>query len=117
MPQAAAAPKTDAEKAKREAAEKEWAELVAKATSGDTTGSRQVARAIQLEAQVAELREKVNDNRTYLRMMDKNDELTEDQSEFLEVFYPEKEKGERRPDSEVEATRIARALARKNGSK
>lgn len=106
-----------AAKAAQEKAEKEWAELVAKATDGDTTGARQVQRAIELEAQISSLREKVNDNRTYLRMMDKNDELTEDQSEFVEVFYPEKEKGERRPPAEVEATRIARAAARKNGGK
>ena len=112
---------TDAEakaaKAAQEKAEKDWAELVTRATTGDTTGARQVQRAIELEAQISTLREKVNDNRVYLRMMDKNDELNEDQSEFVDTFYPEKEKGERRPAEEVEATRIARAAARKNGTK
>lgn len=116
MPQAAAAPKqeTAEEKAEREFAE-HWAEVVKDATAGDSPGARQVQRAIDLERQISALREKVNDNRTYLRLMDRNEELNEAQAEFTDVFYPEKERGERRPTEETQATRRAREAARKNG--
>lgn len=112
MPQA----KTPTEDKAEDQAVQGWAELVKRATEGESSGAKQVRRAIVLEQQISTLREKVNDNRTYLRLMDRNDELTEDQSEFTEVFYPEKEKGERRDADEVTATRRAREFARKNGS-
>lgn len=121
MPTAPTAPKAEdteakAKKAAEQAALAEWQGLVARATEGDTPGSRQVARAIRLEGEISKVREHINDNRDYLRLMDKNEELNEAQSEFLDTFYPEKEKGERRPTEEVEATRRARAAARKNGA-
>lgn len=94
-------------------AEREWIALVEKATSEDSAASRQIKRAIALERDISKLRKSVNDNRDYLRLMDRNDELNEDQSEFLDTFYPEKEKGERRSPAEVEATRKAREVARK----
>lgn len=118
-PAAKASAESAEDKARREAEEQaraRWAELVAKASDGDSPGARQVRRAIELERQVASLREKVNDNRTYLRLMGRNDELTDEQFEFVDVFYPEKEKGERRDAAEVEATRRAREFARSNGS-
>ena len=77
---------------------------------------RQIARAKTLEKQRAELMKKISDNREYLRLMDRNDELTDTQAEWLDVFYPEKEKGERRSKEEVEATRKAREAARKDGN-
>lgn len=127
MPQATSAPKQEnakqgesaEDRAKREAAERakqEWLQLVEDATKGDTPASRQIRRALRLEQELSKLRQSVNDNRDYLRLMDRNEELDEDQSEFLEVWYPEKEKGERRPPEEVEATRRAKSLARKNGA-
>jgi hypothetical protein len=115
MPQAAKQKDTEAEKAAREQAEQEWAELVASASEGDTPAARQIKRALKLEKEISALRKRVNDNRDYLRLMHRNDELTDDQVEFVEVFYPEKEKGERRSAEEVEATRRAREAARKNG--
>lgn len=118
MPQAKTAESAE-DKAKREAAEKaakEWAELVERATKGDTPGARQILRALRLEREISELRQSVNDNRDYLRLMDRNDELSDDQAEFLDVFYPEKEKGQQRPQEEIEATRRARAFARKDGA-
>lgn len=125
MPQATSAPTTKQansesaeDRAKREAAEKaerEWLELVKRATDGDSPATRQIERALRLEREISALRQSVNDNRDYLRLMDRNEELNDDQSEFLDVWYPEKEKGERRPPEEVEATRRAKALARKNG--
>lgn len=123
MPQAAAAPKPEA--AKQESAEERaqrefdehWADVVAEATEGDSPGARQVRRAIDLEAQISKLREKVNDNRTYLRLMDRNDELSEAQAEFTDVFYAEKERGERKTKEEALATRRARESARKGNGK
>lgn len=101
------------DKAAEKAAEKAWAELVKRATAEDSPASRQIKRAMKLEKEISALRKSVNDNRDYLRLMDRNEELTEDQSEFLDTFYPEKEKGERRSAEEVEATRKAREAARK----
>lgn len=102
-------------KAAAEAAAKAWNELVARATEGDTPAARQIKRAIRLEKEISAVRQQVNDNREYLRLMDKNEELTEDQATFLDTFYPEKEKGERRLPEDVEATRRAREAARKDG--
>ena len=107
---------TAEDKAKREAAEqaeRDWAALVARATDEDSSAARQIRRAIELERESASIRKRVNDNRDYLRLMDRNDELNDDQAEFLETFYPEKEKGSVRPADEVEATRRAREAARK----
>lgn len=119
MPQAKTVEKESAEaKAAREAeeaAEAEWLALVDRATEGDSAGARQVRRAIELERQIADLRQRVADNRTYLRLMDRNDELTNDQGTFVDVFYAEKEKGERRTDAEAAATNRARKLARQSG--
>jgi hypothetical protein len=92
-----------------------WAEIVDSATEGDSSGARQVKRAIELEADRAKLMKQISDNREYLRLMDRNDELSEDQTEFLEVFYPEKERGSRREKADIEATRKAREAAR-NGT-
>ena len=109
----AAPPKQPSAEAQAKAqAESDMKELFASATEGDSAGARQVQRAIDLERQLGELREKIDSNRTYLRLMKQNEELSEDQVEFVEVFYPEKEKGERRTDAEVEATRRARDVAR-----
>lgn len=94
----------------------EWSDLVKEATSGDSPGARQVKRAMRLEGEVAKIRKQVDDNRKYLRLMDANEELSEAQADFLDVFYPEKEKGERRTTDQVEATRLARQAARKDAS-
>lgn len=79
----------------------------------DTAAGRQIARAIELERQLDELRVKVGKNRDYLRLMDANEELSDDQSEWLDTYYPEKEKGARRSTDEIEATRKAREQSRK----
>lgn len=113
MPQAKTKPPESVE-AER-AADHEWLELVERATEGDNAGARQIARAIELEREITRLRARVNSNRTYLRLMNDNNELTDDQSEFVDVFYAEKERGERRTDEEAEATQRARRLARQNG--
>lgn len=114
MPQGTAGPsQEDVAKQKAAEAEAEWQALVAEATEGDTAGSRQVERAITLEREMSAARKRVNDNREFLRLMARNDELNEAQVEFVETFYPEKEKGERRAQEDIDATRRAREAARK----
>lgn len=93
-PQPAAAPKTDPP-----------AEL--------TAAQRQIERAKALEKERSELQERITKNRDYLRLMDANEELTEEQGQWLDAFYPVKEKGERRSKDEIEATRKAKEEARK----
>jgi len=117
VPQAAKAPKTDAEAeaAAAAAAEQEaaWTALVDRATSGGSSAAKQITRAISLEQERADVMKRIADNRDYLRLMDRNEELDEDQAEFLDTFYPEKERGERRSKEDIEATRKARESARK----
>lgn len=113
MPAAPAAPKEQSAEAQAKAtALADMRELFESASAGDSPGSRQVQRAIQLERDLGELREKIDSNRTYLRLMRKNEELNEDQAEFVDLFYPEKEKGEQRTPAEIEASRLARSVAR-----
>lgn len=114
--------KTDAEKkaeAEAEAAaDKAWDELVERAsTTGGESPQTQVKRAVALEAQRAALAEKIAKNRTYLRLMDENEELNEDQQEFADVFYREKASGERSSAEEIKATKRAREAARRSNSK
>ena len=78
-----------------------------------TPAERQIERAKTLEKERATLMEKISANRTYLRLMASNDELSADQVKWLNVFYPEKERGERRSAADIEATRKAREAARK----
>lgn len=74
---------------------------------------RQIKRAMQLEFDRGELLKKINANREMLRLMAETDELSEPQEDWLDVFYPQKEKDTTRSVSEVEATRKAREAARK----
>lgn len=82
------------------------------AANTQSSAQRQIARAADLERKRAEIMKQVEANRKYLRLMDENDELTDQESEWLEVFYPLKEKGETRSKTEVEATRKLREQAR-----
>jgi hypothetical protein len=116
VPQAAAPPKADPKAPETDPDEIAWRELVDRATAGDTPADRQIRRAVELEADRAKLMKRISDNREYLRLMDKNDELSEDQADFLDTFYPEKERGERRSKEDIEATRKAREAARKDGT-
>ena len=61
--------------------------------------------------------ERIADNRNYLRLMDKNEALTAAQGEWLDKFYPLKEKGERRSKEDIEATREIRKEARAKPAK
>jgi len=98
MPQAAAAPGPSLAEAQR---------VIADA---------RIEEAKRLERERGDLMEAVSNNRTQLRQMDKANELTEAQGAWLDTFYPEKEKGERRTKEEIEATRKARESARKDGA-
>lgn len=82
------------------------------ATAPQTSAQRQIERAKVLEKQRAELQTSIGKNRDYLRLMDANEELTADESAWLQKFYPEKERGSRRSEDEIKATREARKAAR-----
>ena len=108
-----ATPEQDPAVAEAEAA---WQALVERATSGNSSAAKQITRALSLEKERAELMRRISDNRDYLRLMDRNEELDDDQADFLDTFYPEKERGERRSKEAIEATRKAREAARKGES-
>lgn len=122
MPQPAAPPaeapkQTDAAKEAAAQAEQDWLDLVKDATStGHELAQEYVQDAIRLEADRAGVLAKIADVRDMLRKLDNTDKLNEAQAEFLDVFYPEKERGERRSAEDLEATRRAREAARKNGT-
>lgn len=80
--------------------------------SNESEAEKQIRRAKELEKDRAAVMEKITDNRNYLRLMDKNDALTDEQGEWLDKFYPSKEKGERRSEDDVKATREAKLEAR-----
>lgn len=80
----------------------------------ETEAEKQIARAKRLERERAELQDKISKNREYLRLMDANDALTGEQGDWLDKFYPLKEKGERRSKEDIDATRAAKTEARKD---
>lgn len=77
-----------------------------------TSGEKQVARAIRLERERSDVMKRIAANREYLRLMEENEELGEDEADWLDDFYPQKEKGQQRSDDEIERTRKAKAAAR-----
>ena len=81
-----------------------------------TVTERQIQRANHLERERAKLQEAVDKNRQYLRLMGDNDELSDAEKAWLDSFYPEKEKGERRSDEDIVATRDIREAARKGAN-
>jgi hypothetical protein len=81
-----------------------------------TAPDRQIARAIELEIDRANIGEDITANRDYIRLMEKNDELTPVQVKWRKIFYPDKVKGKQRSDDEIEATRKLKVQARKDGS-
>lgn len=86
------------------------------AAAPQTSAEKQIARANALERDRSELMKKIGSNREYLRLMADNDELTEAQEDWLDAFYPQKEKGERRSEEDIERTRKAKEAARKDGN-
>lgn len=77
-----------------------------------TPGARQVQRAKDLEKQRSDLMDEISANRTYLRLMATNGELSAEEKAFVDTFYPSKERGERRSAEQIAATRTARDEAR-----
>lgn len=78
-----------------------------------TSADKQIVRANALERERADVMKRIASNREYLRLMADNDELTDEQEDWLEAFYPLKEKGERRSEEDIERTRKAKEAARK----
>ena len=83
----------------------------------ESEADKQIARALRLERERADLQGRIAKNREYLRLMDENESLTEEQGKWLDEFYPLKEKGERRSKEAIEATRKAKQAAQKHGDK
>lgn len=106
------APAKPAEKPAEAPLHKAVTSALAKKAEDRTMAERQIVRAHALEKQRGEHMEKIAANRTFLRMMGQTEELTDEQTDWLETFYPEKEKGERRSAEQIEATRKAREAAR-----
>lgn len=107
------APQPPAAQQEQQTKAQDAAEL--KAANELADSHKQIGRAMDLEYDRAVLGEKITANRTYLRLMAENDELTEAQEDWLDDFYPQKEKGESRSDDEIDATRKAKEIARKRG--
>lgn len=119
VPQATAPPQDDAakRKAEKEAQEQEWRELIQSATTADgvfALGSEAVRDAIKLEAEMSAKRAEVNENRTLLRVLAKRGKLNDDQKEFSDTWFPEKEKGQHRNKQSIEDTRVLRTVALKD---
>lgn len=72
-----------------------------------------IGQAMHLERERAKLGERITANRDFCRNLLKMDALDDDTKRFVEVFYPEKEKGSNRSEAEVEATRKLRDQVRK----
>jgi uncharacterized protein YegJ (DUF2314 family) len=77
-----------------------------------TSAQKQIARALRLERERSEAMKKIAANREYLRLMEENEELDGDEADWLDDFYPQKERGQSRSDDEIERTRKAKAAAR-----
>lgn len=75
---------------------------------------QQVARAIELEGRKEAINQEVTANRNFLRLMVKSKAITDEAIiDFVEDFYPLKEKDSQRSKDEVQRTRLAKESARK----
>lgn len=115
VPAVSAPPKEKTpEQVERERMENQMLDLIDDATSGDGDGPALVQLAIDLEREVAEVRSRIDDNRTLLRLMARNKRLSDAQTQFQHVFYPLKKKGDPSSQDELDATRILHEVARKS---
>lgn len=78
-------------------------------------GERQFLRAVKLEGEKASIMRQINANRGLLRTLDETEELSDDLSDWLEDFYPTKEKDAKRDAEEVKNTRLNHEAAAKFG--
>lgn len=76
------------------------------------TEDRAITLAKKLEQERAALMDRIGKNRAYLRLKDANGELSDKDGQWLDTFYPLKEKGERRSKEDIVATREAKKAAR-----
>jgi hypothetical protein len=75
-----------------------------------------IRQALRLEREKAELLAKVNANRNLLRSLNNVGALSEQERDFVETFYPIKEKGARANEDQIARTRELRARARKGAA-
>lgn len=80
-----------------------------------SSAQKQILRAQSLERDRSDVMKRIAANREYLRLMEENEELEDDEADWLDDFYPQKEKGAQRSEDEVERTRKAKAAARDGG--
>ena len=83
------------------------------AATADSYVARKIQQAKSLEKRRAELQDEISANRRQLRDMDKTGDLTAEQANWLEDFYPTKERGASRSKDDITATRKAKEAARK----
>lgn len=82
------------------------------AKAEQTMVGRQIERAKTLERERSEKLAEIATNREFLRLLAKSGEMSDSEQDWLEDFYPEKEKGESRTEEEQQATRDAKEAAR-----
>lgn len=85
----------------------------AEVEGSDPSVAEAIREARSLERQRGELLGRIADNRDFLRLMDRREKLTEEQGEWLDAFYPLKEKDSQRTAEEIKRTKELRAAARK----
>lgn len=97
----------------KEAFEALYKKIAAIPAKDRDSGQRQFMRAHALERVRSDVMEGVNSNRTYLRLMEKNGELSDELADWLADYYADKEAGEQRTEEQIAATRKAKEVARK----
>lgn len=116
MPQPAAPPAQADEKVEPKTLTDElFASINAMDENDREVGERQFLRAISLEGQKASIMRQINANRGLLRTLGDTDELSDDLTDWLEEFYPTKEKDAKRDGDEVKQTRLNHEAAAKLG--
>lgn len=105
-PQPANAPAPEAEKPEEKTITEEVFERI-NAIPADERDIPEVQfmRAVALEKRKSDLLKEINANREFLRIMSKSEALDVELSDWLEVFYPTKEKDSKRDRDEVTETR------------
>lgn len=113
-PQPAAAPaQTPTEPVEAQVPHAALLKAISDTPEGDrSSAQKQIVRAVLLERERSSTMKKIAANREYLRLMEENEELEDDEADWLDDFYPQKEKGQQRSEDEIERTRKAKAAAR-----
>lgn len=71
----------------------------------------EINAAVALLKQQRDIQKQIGENRDTLRLLDKREKLSEPQGEWLDSFYTQKAKGERKTAEETAKTKAVRAIA------